>query len=214
MGSGLKKNNLIFGASGLAKEVCELIISLGVKKNTILFVDVKPGELRVGHENYQIISEEECINRFSFQEVLLYNAIGFPSIRQKVFEKFNGWVFPNVVAKSAILSPTMTIGEGNIFSEGVIITSDVKIGDNNYFNLNVTVGHDTIIADHCVINPGVNISGNVCIGNSYLIGTGATILQNIEVGSCGVLGAGACLTKSVKDDGVVLVGIPAKEINK
>jgi len=213
MGSGLKKRNLILGASGLAKEVFELLASTGTD-NEVVFVDVNAGEIKIGTKVYSVIKEQDVLDNYNPREVLLYNAIGFPGLRRNVFEKFDGWQFPNIVANSAILSPTLKLGRGNVFCEGVVITADVEIGNNNYFNLNITVGHDSLIGDHCVVNPGANISGNVTLCDSILVGTGANLLQNLSVGKNSVVGAGACLTKTVMDEGAVLVGIPAKNIKK
>jgi len=214
MDFGSKKHNVILGASGLAKELYELLRSTGIDKSSIKFLDIHSGQLMVGKDCFEIINEEDFFGRFGLNDVHLYNGIGFPGIRKSVFEKFKDWNFPNVVANSAILSSSLKLGKGNVFCEGVVITADVEIGNNNYFNLNSTVGHDSLIGDHCVVNPGANISGNVTLCDSILVGTGATLLQNLSVGKNSVVGAGACLTKTVMDEGAVLVGIPAKNIKK
>ena len=213
MDSGSKKRNIILGASGLAKEVFELLVSTGID-NEALFVDINAGQIKIGSKVYSVVKEQDVLDNYNPAEVLLYNAIGFPELRRSVFEKFDGWRFPNVVANSAILSPTIKLGRGNIFCEGVVITADVEIGNNNYFNLNTTVGHDSLIGDHCVVNPGANISGKVTLCDAILVGTGASLLQNLSVSKNSVVGAGACLTKTIKDEGAVLVGIPAKNIKK
>lgn len=85
---------------------------------------------------------------------------------------------------------------------------------------NIVVNGEAKVGKNCVLH------GNNCIGRSggdktspiigdnVDIGVGASILGNIQIGNNIKIGAGAVVVKSCLEDGVTLVGIPAKPITK
>ena len=207
---GLKKNNVILGAGGLAKEVFDLLIESGEPLESIVFADLVEGEKVVGHSTVEVLSDNAVLSGFGIDNVSLFNAIGAPSIRKRAFEKFKGWTFPNLISKDAWVSRYADLGAGNILCQGAVINAGTVIGYNNYIGYNVTIGHDSQIDCHTSIYPGANISGNVNLGKAVLVGAGSVILQGLFIAPGTTIGAGAVVTKSVTEINKVLIGVPAK----
>ncbi len=112
---------------------------------------------------------------------------------------------------------------------GVIIEDNVVMGVNNVINRgslgNTVIGHDThiahgaVIGHNCQIGADVFIAsaslcGSVKLGNDCHVGPHAVVNQYIELGQGVVVGSGAIVTKDFKEQGTVLVGIPARPLNK
>jgi len=83
---------------------------------------------------------------------------------------------------------------------GVVINPDVKIGDNVTIMHNVTIGNT--MKDY----------GCPHISDGVFIGTGAVVMGNIFIAKNVKIGANAVVTKSVYQDGVTVIGIPAKVV--
>ena len=182
------------------------------------FIDISPKKFNstslFGSE-YPIIKESDFLESFKNDSLIeFYIGIGNPQIIEKIKIAFNGYKFPNLIHPLTIFEKhSFNIGEGNIITAGCIFTIDIEIGSFNIFNLNSTIGHDVIIGDYNVINPKVAISGNVTISNANLLGTGCTILQGINIGNKNIIGGGALLNKDV-ENGQIMIGVPAKIMNK
>lgn len=86
----------------------------------------------------------------------------------------------------------------------------------------VIIGGDAVIGDNVCLFDGVSIGKkNVGgadsmpkIGNSVIIGTGAKILGGLEIGNNCLVGANSVVISSVREEGVTIVGSPAKNISK
>ena len=68
------------------------------------------------------------------------------------------------------------------------------------------------VGDNCVIHGCVNIAKNVIIGNNVYIGPGAKILPDVTIADNIKIGANSVVTKSFLDQGVTIIGVPAKVI--
>lgn len=206
------KTVYILGSGGLAKEIFVLINQIGDIK-VRAFVDIESREsLIIGKDEIQVISESEFLAKENPKTVGLVIGVGDPKIINKLTSKFKEFYFPNLIHPSVVIDKdSVSLGKGNIFAAGVIFTTCISVGDFNIFNLSTAVGHDAVIGNCNVINPTVNISGGVHIGNMNLIGVGATILQYKMIGNSNTIGAASLVTKNI-EDGLLLVGVPAKNV--
>lgn len=206
------KDIYIIGSGGFSKEVYFLIKQIGgyqIKG----FVDIEQQEdILINNEYVSVISEDNLIS--TFPGSCLAIGLGNPKLIAKVSEKFNNFIFPNLIHPSVIFNDNKIImGNGNIITSGVIFTTNIQVGSFNVFNLSSTIGHDVVIG-HCnVINPSVNISGGVQIGSNNLFGVSSTILQNKSIGNNSVIGASSLVVKNVLDN-LVVFGVPAKVFKK
>lgn len=204
----------IFGASGFSREVADICLEL--KCNEIVFIEMEPiAEICFG---FPIVTERTIpmMMKDGFQFVI---GTGNNRVRKKIYEKFKGLSFPNIIHPSATMGHKQLdqVREtmGNIVTAGVRFTNNIVMGNFGIFNLNATIGHDCIIEDFVNIAPGANVSGNVIIKKGAYIGTNAAILQGksinskITIGEYATVGAGAMVIKDVQDHTTV-VGIPAE----
>jgi len=209
--------NVIFGASGFAKEVNFLLSDNDSSYSTDFYVG--KDESIISLSGVDVISEKiflDRINNISKREVLnVYIGIGSPFIRSKVYNTIGDVSnYPNAVHKSVIFDKNpggINIGIGNVICAVVVLTTSISIGNHNHINLGCTIGHDTSIGCFNTFSPGVHLSGNVSIGNNVFIGTGAVVLENTQIVDNVVIGAGSVVTKDIVESGTY-VGIPAKKI--
>lgn len=162
------------------------------------------------------LGEDQRILAYSLEEVELVLGIGTVNrskSRKNLFHVFqqHGYSFKNVIHPTAILAPSVQIGECVQIMAGVILQTGVKIADNVIVNTGSIIDHDTQIAEHVHIAPGCTLSGGVQIGAYTHIGTGTTVIQSIKIGAECLIGAGAVVVKSIAD-GAVAYGVPAKEV--
>lgn len=168
------------------------------------------------HYNLSYIGNDQAILEYAPENVELVNAIGSvkdTSLREKLFNEFKsqGYFFSSVFHPSAIISSTVSLGEGVQILAGSVIQPFAKIVDNTIVNTSASIDHDCNIGKHCHIAPGCVLSGNVTVGDGTHIGTGTTIIQNIRVGKNALIGAGSLVIEDVPNNKVVY-GTPAKEV--
>jgi len=203
----------IIGGGGFASE-CHLYLTEAMKRDPKLTFG---GFLATSHslEHYGL----ECMFRGSYEEhdfepedsVVI--AIGTPQVRQRLFEEFDdlGVDFYTLIAPSALLSPSVCYGRGNIFCHNVLICPGVGIGDGNLFNVATTVGHDSCIGNFNVLSGHCDITGYAKMGDLNFFGTHAGMLPKAQIGSRCRVGAGSIVYKKFKNDALA-VGNPAMKI--
>jgi sugar O-acyltransferase (sialic acid O-acetyltransferase NeuD family) len=205
----------IFGTSGFAREVADIVAALGDRP---VLVARDQAEIDATAFAGEVILEGE-IGRDP--EMPFAIGIGDNAVREKVARQF-----ADRVTFATLIHPSATFGigqreaiaarQGVIVGAGVRFTNNIQVGDFAIFNLNATIGHDCIVEDFVNISPGAAISGNVHLGTRCWIGTGATVNQGtndarLSVGADTVVGSGAAVVKDC-DAGAVYVGIPARRI--
>ena len=80
--------------------------------------------------------------------------------------------FSTAIHDSAIISPSVQIGEGSVICEGAIIQAHVRIGRHVIVNTGASVDHDCVIEDYAHIAPGAHLCGGVHVGEGALVGVG------------------------------------------
>ncbi len=140
-------------------------------------------------------------------------SVGDASERKRMYEKglALGMEPVSSIHPSAIISPSVELGNGSMIMAGVVISSCVKLGDNVIVNTGAVVDHDCCLGDHVHVATGARLSGTVRVGAGAHIGAGAVIRQNINIGDGAVVGAGAAVVRDVAANEVV-VGVPARTL--
>jgi len=213
-----KKDYYIIGAGGFAKEVYYLAEEVFKDNSTFKgFIAYEPKEdkLMARGEEKPILDEKSfLVNIKPSDRTSVFMGVGNPQLIKTLSRTFEAYNFPNLIHHSFIGDKTsIELGSGNIITAGCIFTVDIKIGSFNIFNLGTTVGHDVVIGNCNVFNPACNISGEVEIGSGNLFGVNSTVLQQLEIKNDAILGGASLSNKSIDNDDV-MVGIPAKKINK
>lgn len=210
----------IFGNSGFAAEVAQLILSTGnyvlkgfIEKDDVLCSCSCSCKIVNGHK-INIITEKVFQNIISSskEKIQCVIAIAKADICINIYDRFREYCdFPNIVSPDAMLNDSLINGIGNIFFQGCWISWNVQIGSFNKFLPFVTIGHETIIGNHNEFNPKVSISGKTKIGNGNLFGMNSMLYQGKKVGDNNVIGMGSGIIKNISDNST-LFGNPAKYI--
>ena len=95
------------------------------------------------------------------------------------------------------------------FQEGLIIFHTGNIVVNGYSRIGKNC---KLHGDNCIGNNGIS-EATPRIGDRVDIGVGAKIIGDVEIADDIVIGAGAVVNRSFLTPGIVIAGIPAKEIH-
>lgn len=197
------KNILIYGASGHARTILDIILK---KEKYIVkgFIDsFKPlGEEIYG---YQVIGNLETLPHLIKKHAIygIIIAIGDNSTRIKAYETIksinNKLKFISAIHPNAIIAKDVVIPQGTVVMAGVIINPNAKIGEFCILNTKACLEHDSTMADFSSLASAVTTGGNVSIGFASAICISATIIQNVCIGKHTVIGAASLVLNSIGD---------------
>lgn len=139
-------------------------------------------------------------------------AVGAPLLKRKLVELWPGDKYETVIAPSAQIHASSTIGAGSIVAPSAVVTTDVKIGSQTLINVAATIQHDSVIGDYCTVGPGCHVGGKVRVGDGVFIGIGAILSNNVTVASGVVIAAGAVVPPhtDLNVENGVYIGVPAR----
>ncbi|WP_088654228.1 acetyltransferase [Geofilum rhodophaeum] len=125
--------------------------------------------------------------------------------RRRFVELFleQGARFATFIHPSAWVSPSASIGPGNVVGPYANLGPNVRIGAFNFLNARCSLGHDTCLGDFNFIGPNVSLSGFTRVGSDNLFGINSATLPHSEIGDRNQIAAGMVLDRKVKDDTVV-----------
>jgi sugar O-acyltransferase (sialic acid O-acetyltransferase NeuD family) len=148
------------------------------------------------------------------RDELFICAIGDVPGRRMVVEKFRrrGARFVNMIQRTALLAPSVQLGEGIIVEAFSGIGANARVGDFSTVLSHVSIGHDVVIGSFVQVSPFASILGRVEIGDGVLIGSHAVILPNVKIGAGATVGAGSIVISDVAA-GTTVFGVPAKRLS-
>ncbi len=212
----LKKTELlVFGASGHAKVVIDLIEKSGTY--VVKWVADDNAELKGSSVyGYTVLGGKESLlgNSGWLQNKPVVVAIGSNPVRSNIAEWLcvhGGVLSYALLHPSAQVARGVTVGDGSVVMAGTVINADTRIGRNVIINTGAIVDHDCTIGDGVHVAPGATLCGGIQIGDQCVIGAGAVICPNLRIGKNVIVGAGATVLNDVPDD-LTVVGTPAKAI--
>ncbi|MGM0392229.1 MAG: acetyltransferase [Bacteroidota bacterium] len=193
----------IYGASGHAKVIIEIVNSIGCPIDTVFDDD----------ENITEVLNHPVLH--SFPEAALNSgtviAIGNNRIRKSVTDAFKGEIQEAIIHSDASVSESVKLGRGTVVMANASINAETVIGEHCILNTGSTVEHDCEIGDFVHISPNAAIAGGVQVGEGSHIGIGAVVIPGIKIGRWTIIGAGAVIIKNIPDFATV-VGNPGKII--
>jgi UDP-perosamine 4-acetyltransferase len=192
---------ILLGAGGHAKVVLEM---LQLTQTKVLGVSCpllwaqKVQQWR----GVAVLGDDDVLTSYNPQQVKLVNGIGMMPQSQARYALFNkarqaGFEFINLVHPSAVVSPSVRLGQGVQIMAGAVIQADSNIADNVIINSRALVEHDCVIAAHSHIAPGAVLCGQVTVAEQVFVGAGATVIQGIKMGAGAVVGAGTVVVKDL-----------------
>lgn len=189
----------IFGASGHAKVIADIISAQGDKVGSV-YDDAPEGK--------SIADKPVCRPDHGLSDNPVIIAIGSNRIRKMISEKYPVG-FAMACHPAAVISNSAVIGEGTVVMARAVIEADVRIGRHCIINTGATINHECRLDDFVHVSPGATLCGNVSVGECSWIGAGATVIPGIRIGSNCIIGAGAVVIRDVPD-GAKVAGNPAR----
>ena len=139
-------NIVIFGVSGHAKVIVDILSSY---KNTRIagFID---NSSNVGDEilGFKVLGKDTSLKslmkKFNFNKgvIAMGDNIRRCKVENKIKSLHKNFQFVNCIHKSAVISKSVKIGNGNVIMPGVVINTHSVIGDHCILNTNSSLDHD------------------------------------------------------------------------
>lgn len=209
---GDRKPILLYGASGHAKVVLDLVAAAG-HWQVVAMLDDNRALQGTTFCGVPVVGGREALGSLRPTVSGGIVAIGDNAIRRRLADFLLEQGLPLVSAchPQACLAADVVLGAGTVVMAGAVINPASRVGDNSIINTRASIDHDCTIGRDVHIAPGVTLCGGVTVGDGAFIGAGATIIPNIDVGAGAVVGAGATVVASVPP-GATVVGTPARVI--
>ena len=196
-------NILIYGASGHAKVIADIILE-NKEHNIVGFLDsFKPVNQDIF--GFKILGNLDVLRELIIEHNIsgIVIGIGDNFIRKNAYNKISEIApdleFITAIHPKAIIARDVVISEGTVVMPGAIVNVSAKIGRFCIINTKSSLDHDSEMGDFSSLAPSVNVSGNVKIGKCSSICLAASIIQNITIGDYTVVGAGSLVLKSIGD---------------
>ncbi|APG59292.1 acetyltransferase [Christiangramia salexigens] len=195
---------IVYGASGHAKVIIDLIDSIGISSIDYV-VDDNPDVTSI--LGYKV--EHKLSGAMTTLDYII--AIGNNRIRQRLAGELEQKPCLPLVHPTAVVSTHSILDVGTVVMASSSVNPSVKIGKHCILNTGSLVEHDVELEDFVHISPGAVVAGNVKIGTGTHVGAGAVIIPGVNIGKWVTVGAGAVIIKDVPDNAVV-VGNPGRII--
>jgi sugar O-acyltransferase (sialic acid O-acetyltransferase NeuD family) len=211
----MKPSLLLIGAGGHCRVILDMLLQSG-EYSVAGLIDQKD---RAGQEvlGVSVIGTDQDLPQLFKKGIrhcfMAVGSVGDPGLRVKLAALAGeaGFIFPNLIHPSAVISSRAELGQGNFIAPGAIMNVNARIGDHCIVNTGAIIDHDCRLGDFVHVAPGAVLSGGVIVGNSTHIGTGSAVVQDTRIGAGTVIGAGSVVTGDISG-GVVAYGNPCKEI--
>jgi sugar O-acyltransferase (sialic acid O-acetyltransferase NeuD family) len=207
------KNIVIFGSSGHAKVIADIIEKEDLYKILGLIDTNQPsGAKCFGHE---ILGSDDELPQLIKEHDIEGGIIGVGDnwirhlIAQKILKLIPDFIFVKAIHPSAQIARQVSLKRGTVIMAGAVINRGSEIGEFCIINTQSSVDHDNIFEDYSSIMPNAVTGGNVRVGKFSVLGMGASILQKVQIGAHSIIGVGSVVLKDVGDLSVTY-GSPAR----
>jgi UDP-3-O-[3-hydroxymyristoyl] glucosamine N-acyltransferase len=109
-----------------------------------------------------------------------------------------------------IIEDKCRLGAHSVLVRGSL-TEKTFIGKGTLIAPGVRAGHGTQIGAHSHLANNVTTGGNTEIGKYCFVGSSAVFRPKVRVADYTIVGAGAVVVKDTTQQGLTLMGVPAKE---
>lgn len=204
---------IILAAGGHAAVLAEV---LRVNNTRVAgFTDAAPARRGSMVEGLKVLGGDDFLTKLKPSATRLVNGLGTSGdtgARRRLYEAWNarGFRFPTVLAESAEVARSASLGAGCQVLTRAVVHPRAVIGENAVINTAAVVEHDAVVGAHAFVSPGAVLCGGAKVGAGAFIGAGAVVLPGVTIGADARLGAGAVATRDIRP-GATAVGAPAKE---
>ena len=127
--------------------------------------------------------------------------IGDNRLRERIYRWAEGlgFVFPNVVARSAYVSPFARLGWGCILLNKAVVQNGAQIGNGVVLTTGVEAHHDCTISDFALVYTNSVVRTGAKIGERAKIGSTAAVGNFVQVPEDAVIPDGAAIQLSSEE---------------
>ncbi|MGA7813225.1 acetyltransferase [Caballeronia sp.] len=204
------KGIVVVGAGGHAKVCIESLRAMGELVDFCVGDENSPDScvgvpVLVGDDNLARLRSE------GYEKAFI--AIGSNRLRERLAKLATdqGYRLVNAINPHAIISPSVTFGNGVAVMAGAVINAEAAIESLANINTGATIDHDCRIGRAVHIAPQCGLAGNVVVGDQAFLGIGARVIPEIKIGANVTVGAGGVVIQDI-DSGKTVVGIPVRPI--
>ncbi|MBE2230647.1 MAG: NeuD/PglB/VioB family sugar acetyltransferase, partial [Chitinophagaceae bacterium] len=179
MKTTLKKPVAIVGYSGHAFVIIDILLSAG--RLVTAYCDQEEKEFNPYHLTY-LGKESDVIHQLKDYD--FFACVGHNGIREKIHTNLSQYLGNpiNAIHPSAVISPSVRMGEGVMIAANATLNPLVEIGRGVICNTSSSIDHECIIGEFTHIAPGAVLCGNVKVGRNTFIGANSVIRQGIVIG--------------------------------
>jgi len=209
------KKIVLVGSGGHAISVIDVIQSAG-EYSICGLIDL-PENIGKKVMGYEVVGADDCLEDILSKGVsyaaVTVGSVGDTLLRQKLFDRLKkiGYLIPNIVDPTAVVSRNAELGEGIYIGKRAVINASSRIGDMAIINTGSIIEHGCDIGQFVHISPGAVICGGVNIGDYAHIGANATVIQGLYIGQGAIIGAASVVTHDISDY-ITAFGNPCREV--
>ncbi len=213
----MNRKLLLVGGGGHCKSILDSLLSLN-EYEEIGIVDKKEcfGKQCLG---VTIVGSDDDLRDLFLagytHAFISIGSIGDSGVRIRLYQllKEIGFIIPNIIDPTAIVSKYVFMGEGVFVGKKAVVNATSIIGKCVIINSSVTIEHDCEIMDFAHVATGAVLCGGVKVFENTHIGANSTIKQGVTIGPKTLIGMGSVVLNNIRG-GIVAYGIPCKEVNK
>jgi sugar O-acyltransferase (sialic acid O-acetyltransferase NeuD family) len=216
---------LLLGAGGHCKSVLDSLLALSYYETVGLIEKQERGPSNNDGKNrssenfmgVSVVGTDDDLQRLFLEgytdAFITVGSIGDVSLRKKLYSKIKqiGFLIPNIIDPSSVISPYSSMGEGVYVGKNAVINADTEIGNCAIINTASILEHECKIGDFVHIAPGSILSGGVWVDEGTHIGTGSVVKQGVRIGAYTMIGMGSIVLNDIRSR-VTAYGNPCKEV--
>lgn len=184
----MKEKLLIVGAGGFGRVTLEHAI----KEYECSFVDDGKS---IGEEinGIKVVGGVKDLTSLFTEYKKIVLSIGNNVVREKIYKQAKeiGYELPNIICKSAYISPFAIVGEGCVILNNVVIQNGSRVGNATILNPGVEVHHDSMVGSFC------------CIYTNTVVRTYAKVMDGVKLGSNVTIKNESIIDKNIGDGEVI-----------
>ena len=199
---------VLMGGGGHAKSVLDAALRMKLYEEIVITDCNIPVETRI--MGCQVVGNDEMLpelfeKKFT-KAFITVGSIKDTSLRYRLYNRAEkiGFIFPNIVDPSAVVSEYARLAEGIFVGKNALVNADADIGKMAVINSGSIIEHECLIGKFTHISVGAVICGNVKIGDNVFIGANATVIQGVKIGMNSIIGAGSIVLKDVPENTTVI----------
>lgn len=206
-------NIIIVGAGGFAREVYYWVNDTFSKESYKIkgFLSYNQKDLNGYNIKGGIIGNDDNYKIEENDRFII--AIGDIDIKKRAINKLKkrGAKFISLIHPTALIIPTVKIGEGVVICPYCLVSDNVRLDDFVMMNTYASCGHDVKVGKYSILSPYVALNGFVKLENEVFVGTHATVISYKKVGFQSKISANSVVMRNVPSKCMVF-GVPGKNI--